>query len=103
MPQQRPTTLIAPLTGIRRALLRRAVMLNAADGLATAAGLFVLLEIWQLGFRMTESTAGILAAGGLALAAGAFLVRHVRLILRQPGPAALALQVEKARPELLRC
>lgn len=101
MPQQRPTTLIAPLTGIRRALLRRAVMLNAADGLATAAGLFVLLEIWQLGFRMTESTAGILAAGGLALAAGAFLVRHVRLILRQPGPAALALQVEKARPELL--
>lgn len=101
MPLPANTSLLKPLTGIRRSLLRRAIGKNCANALGAAAGLFVLLELWQLGFKVTESAAALTAIVGLLLIAIIFLFRHVRLLLRQPSPTQLALVIENARPELL--
>ncbi len=95
------TSLLKPLTGIRRSLLRRAIGQNCANALGAAAGLFVLLECWQLGFKVTENAAALVVSVGLLFIAGVFLFRHVRLLLRQPSPTQLALVIENARPELL--
>ncbi|OQC17385.1 MAG: hypothetical protein BWX73_00205 [Lentisphaerae bacterium ADurb.Bin082] len=101
MPLPANTSLLKPLIGIRRSLLRRAIGKNCANALGAAAGLFVLLELWQLGFKLTESAAALTASVGLLLIAVVFLFCHVRLLLRQPSPTQLALVIENARPELL--
>ena len=69
MPLPANTSLLKPLIGIRRSLLRRTIGKNCANALGAAAGLFVLLELWQLGFKLTESAAALTASVGLLLIA----------------------------------